>query len=367
VTPAATSNSGAARETAVDHHRDAVERDRGLGDAGREHNPPAPFGVAADRGALRGGLDLAVERQDRYCGQPIGEPLARAFDLADAGEEGEHVAFLLAPGRQDRARHRLIGAHLGTAAEPFDPKRVRPPFALDHRRITHERGEAGAVDRRRHHDDPQVLAQHRLAFKRQREAEVAVEVPLVRLVEQHRRDSCQLLVAEDPVDEDRLGDDEDPRGRGLLAVEPGEIADAPANGLSQELGDPFGRSACGDTARAEQDDLPGAPGFIDQRRRDSGRLARARRRDEHRAAADPQRGKQLRQDGVDREFGRHVSSEVDTVDRVRTETARVASPCTGMTSPCRRSRRLGGARRHLCPHAMSPFAAVRPRARRAGE
>jgi hypothetical protein len=34
-------------------------------------------------------------------------------------------------------------------------------------------------------------------------------MPLVRLVEQHRRDAAELLVAEDAADEDRLGDDED--------------------------------------------------------------------------------------------------------------------------------------------------------------
>ncbi len=85
---------GAAREAGVDHHRDAVERDRGLGDRGREHDPAAALGIAADRGALRGGLDLAVERQDRHLGQALGQPLAGALDLADAGEEGEQIALL---------------------------------------------------------------------------------------------------------------------------------------------------------------------------------------------------------------------------------------------------------------------------------
>ena len=84
------------------------------------------------------------------------------------------------------------------AAEPLDPQRMRAALALDHRRaLPHQSGEARAIDRRRHHHDAQVLAQHRAALERQRQAEVAVEVALVRLVEQHRRDARQLLVAED--------------------------------------------------------------------------------------------------------------------------------------------------------------------------
>src|SRR5690606_28231114 len=124
---------GAASKAAVDHYRDAVERDRGLGDARREHDPATAFGVAADRGALGLRLDLPVEREDRGTGEPLDEPLAGALDLADTGEEREQVAVLGAPGREDRAGHGLVGALLGTSTEPFDAQRVGAALALDHR------------------------------------------------------------------------------------------------------------------------------------------------------------------------------------------------------------------------------------------
>src|SRR5690606_40121271 len=173
-------------------------------------------------------------------------------------------------------------------------------------------GKPRAVDRRRHHQQPQVLAQHRLAFERQREAEVAVEMPLVRLVEQHRRDAVELLVAEDAVDEDRLGHDEDTRLRRLAAIEPRQVADPPPDRLPEKLGNALGRSPGSNPPRTEQHDLPGAPRFADQRRGDSGRLAGPGRGNEHGGIALAQGGEQFGQHGVDRKIGGHPSALINS-------------------------------------------------------
>ena len=115
--------------------RTPLDSERRLRDRGRQYDAAAPFGVAADRGALRGGLDLSVEREDERVGQALRQPLAGALNLADPGEKGEQVAFFLTPRREDSARHRLVGPQFGPAAEAFDAQRMGAALAFDDRRV----------------------------------------------------------------------------------------------------------------------------------------------------------------------------------------------------------------------------------------
>ncbi len=146
---------------------------------------------------------------------------------------------------------------------------------------------------------PQILAQHLLALYGERQAKVAVEMPLMRLVEQHGGDAGEIGIAQYRRNENRLGHHENAGFGGALAVEPGEIAGRLPRPLAQQLRHPLGGGARGDTAGGEQDNLAGAPGFRQQGRCDSRRLARARRRNQHRRMPLAQGGKQVRQHGVD--------------------------------------------------------------------
>jgi hypothetical protein len=67
-------------------------------------------------------------------------------------------------------------------------ERMGLALALDHAGAGHQRGKARAVERGRHDHHAQILAQHALRFQRQRQAQIGVEMPLVRFVEQHRAD-----------------------------------------------------------------------------------------------------------------------------------------------------------------------------------
>ena len=89
---------GEAGKAGVDHHADTVQSKRGLGNRRRQHDPAAALRIAPYRGALGGGLDLAVERVDRGVGQAHFQTFAHPLDLAHAGEEGEDIARFLAPG-----------------------------------------------------------------------------------------------------------------------------------------------------------------------------------------------------------------------------------------------------------------------------
>ena len=248
-----------------------------------------------------------MQRQDKRGGEPDFQPFPRAFDFPHAGQEGEDIPLLLAPGLRDGCRHGVFDPFLRGRAKPGGAQRVGPPLAFDHRRsFADQRSEPRTVDRRRHDQHTQILAQHGAAFERERKAEIAVEMPLVRLVEQYGRNTGELWIVEDHVDEDRLRHDQH-AGRGAaLAVEARQVADRLASLLAQQFGHAFGRCTRGNAAGRGQDDGAIAPVLTQQGGCHGSRLARPRRSDEHGAGAAAQCRQQVRQDSMD---GKIVSHE----------------------------------------------------------
>ena len=83
---------------------------------------------------------------------------------------------------------RSIGAR-GIAPEVARLDREGAAGALDHRRVAEQARDARAVERRRHHQQPEVLAQPLLHVARQRQAEIGVERALVELIEENGGDA----------------------------------------------------------------------------------------------------------------------------------------------------------------------------------
>ena len=166
---------GTARQPAINHDRNAIERQGGLRDGGGENDAAPAFGIAPDGRALIGRFDLTVQRKDESAGQAHLSSLAHALDLADAGKEGEDVTRPIAPRDGNRIGHGILDPLMRRTAQPSYLERKGAPFAFDHRGIRCEKaGEPASVDRRGHDEDAQILAQHRLAFQRERKAEIAV-------------------------------------------------------------------------------------------------------------------------------------------------------------------------------------------------
>ena len=237
------------REPGIDDDAHAVERDRGFGDGSGQHDAAAPVGRAPDRARLGGEVELSVQRQHGDIGHRILQLGAGALDLRDARQEGEDVAMFLVQRGQNLAHDAVLGSLARGGRTPADRQRVTAPGALDHRRAAEQIGEAGAVDRRAHHADREVRPQHGTGFERQRQPEIAVQPPLVRLVEQQRRDAGQLGIAQQFGDEQRLGHHDDAGVGGDFRAEPGAVADRPPDRLGQRRSHPFGRRAGGDPAR----------------------------------------------------------------------------------------------------------------------
>ena len=99
---------------------------------------------------------------------------------------------------------------------------------VDHRTAAEERGHRGRIERRRHHDDPQIGSrQPRLL--RECQSEIGVHAALVKLIDDHRRDVAQQRILLQIRGEDAFGDDEQTRVADELPLEADVPADLPAD------------------------------------------------------------------------------------------------------------------------------------------
>ena len=180
-----------------------------------------------------------------------------------------------------------------------------------------------AVERRRHHEDPQILAQARLRVARQRQPEIGIERALVKFVEQHRGDAGQFRIVEDQAGENALGDDLDAGRARHLRAEPHAVADGLADPLAKRLRHPLGAGARRDPPRLQHDDLLAArPGRIEQRQRHPRGLAGAGRRHQHRgvvaASVRPDRPARRRSAAACRKCGANHCSVIARNERAKT-------------------------------------------------
>ena len=274
-----------------------VDGQTGLGYGRREDDLAAI--AFPDRSALLSRVETSVEAVDVRSNP--GQPLRRAFDLSDTGEEGEDVSLrLIAQRAADRGGHLILNPRFSFAANVAESERVGPAFAFDHRRISHERGKTTTVERCRHRNQAQVRPQTTLCVKRERQAEITVEAPFMNLIKQNGGNPGKVGVSLNPVAEDAFGEDKDARRSRLLAVHPRRIANGPPHRLPRQFRHAFSRCARGKAAGGEEQDLPFAPRLFQQRGGDSGGLASSGRGDEDGVGCSSERGQQFRQNCINR-------------------------------------------------------------------
>ena len=116
-------------------------------------------------------------------------------------------------------RHLAFDARARIAAEIARLDRKGAALAFDHRRVAKQRRHAGAVERRRHHQDFQILAQALLRLARQCQPEIRIKRALVEFVEQHGGDAFERWIVEHQPREHALGDHFDARALGNLGAE----------------------------------------------------------------------------------------------------------------------------------------------------
>ena len=129
------------------------------------------------------------------------------------------------------------------------------PSALDDGTAAQEPRDRLGVERGRHHDDDQVVADRLPDLSQQGDGQVGVQAPLVELVEDDRADAFEERVGDELPVEHPLGLDDQPRLRPDPPLEPDLIADLLADPPAVLLGDPVRRRPRGDPPGLEQHDL----------------------------------------------------------------------------------------------------------------
>ena len=212
-------------------------------------------------------------------------------------------------GRALGDRPRTPRTHGRRVFQVADLDGVQPPAAFHHGAIAEPACDRFRGQRGRHDHDFQVRPDGLLHAADHGQGQVAVEVPLVELVEHDRGDRSQEGVVLQHAEEDAFGDDPDPRLRAQAAIEADVVADLAAQRRAALESDPP-RTGPGRQAAGLQDDdraVAGQP-RIEHGRRHAGRLARAGGGPQDHGPRNSQGGHDLRQDFVDRQGGGHRSN-----------------------------------------------------------
>ena len=268
-----------ARQATVDHGGDALDRDRSLGDVGREHD--APLALDTEQRSVLGlgrkvAEELSHERTAR--GRTALQALLGSPDLSHAGQEHQHVARHLVERDAHRPVHVILERFARVRGEVTYVDRKETSLALDaYARLEKTRGLLH-VQRRRHHDQSEIGTHLALHAPRHRERQVGREAAFVELVEHDAPEPFQERVGLQTPQQHALGHDAKARVPARLGIEAHAIPDLAAQTHAALGSDPAGRGARGQAPGLEHPDLTRSG--IQDRRRHARRLARAGRRGE---------------------------------------------------------------------------------------
>ena len=187
---------------------------------------------------------------------------------------------------------------------------MRAARHVDDRAAVEEARHRFRGERRRHHDDAQIVAR-RPGLPRERQPEIGVDGSLVELVEHDRADAGDQRIVDQARGEDAFGGEQDARRRREPALEAHVPADLLAERPAALLGDPARDGPRRDPPRLQHQHRP----VGGERRRQPRGLAGAGRRDDDRGAV-PAHGID---DGVDVRVDRERIQAHGTSERVQLE------------------------------------------------
>jgi len=134
------------------------------------------------------------------------------------------------------------------------------------------------------------------------EAEVTLQVPFVKFIEDHRADAVQRGIALEAPRQHAFGDDLDARTLTHATVAARAIPSESSNGVAKQVGDPKCGGPGGDAARLEHDDdLVAEPRRGEERGRDERRFPRTGRGLKHDTSIRLQRVEKRWEHRLDRE------------------------------------------------------------------
>jgi hypothetical protein len=136
----------------------------------------------------------------------LGEKSLGAANLGGARQKCQHRTGIGPQRRGNRIRHLALQRRVRFSAEVACLDRKGAAFACNHWRLAEQSGNSRAIQRRRHHNKPKILAQAGLRIARQRKAEIGIERAFVKLVEQDCGDVRQFRIVQNFPGENPLRD-----------------------------------------------------------------------------------------------------------------------------------------------------------------
>jgi hypothetical protein len=292
-----------ARQTGIDYRRNTFNRQRGLGDVGRQHQA-TPIGTAQD-GPLGVECELAMQdlEVDVVVLDELRDSIRDAPNFADPGQEDEYITVVIILSQQtaDRVADAYRQKPLVAIADMLDPHRIRPPFRPDHRATIQVFGDAFGIEGSGHDDQLEIGTHRRLQLAHHGEGDVSLQMALVKFVEDDDADIVEERVVDDLTAENTFSKEPQAGVRSTFVLEAHAVADIATDVLTALARDKLGGGAGCDPSRFEHDDLTcTAEVGIHQRRRYAGRLAGPGCGGHHSGRSPPENGKQVRQNRVDR-------------------------------------------------------------------
>ncbi len=230
-------------------------------------------------------------------------------DFRFAGQEDEDALVGLGQ-RPAHGSRRISGDRL--ALRLVEMARLHgkdPARRIDHWRIAQMGRNPRGIERGRHHQNFQIVAQAPLDVEGERQAQVSIERAFVEFVEDHQPRSGQLWIRLQPPGQYALGDDLDPGSGRDPPFKPYRVADRLPDLLAQRLRHAVRGIARGEPAWLQHDDLAAPePGRIEKLQGHARRLARTGLGHEQGGGPQGQRLGQLRDDAIDRKIhGRGIA------------------------------------------------------------
>ena len=299
-----------AHKPRVDHRRHSLDGQRRLGDRGGEHDLALP--VASRQRPQHGVLLLLRQRTiERHHHAPqaidaVGPQLLLAApNLALTRQKAEDVAAGFRQGALHRTGHLRGDRRGGFNLQIFRLNRIHPRLGSVDVGIAKVRGNGFDIQRRGHHQQPQIVPQRAAHVERHRKPKIALQGPLVELIEDDEPHIGELGVGDEPMRQKPFRHDLEPRPGGDLPLETNLKSDRFPQRLPQTARDVRRTAPRRQPPRLQHEDLlPLQERRVQQRRRHTCRLSAARRRPQHNRAVARERRTDLRDDCLDGE--RHV-------------------------------------------------------------
>ena len=184
-------------------------------------------------------------------------------DLAGPGKKNEDVPGVLGEGFANRCRDGRLGS-LRRMRDPVPGIDREDPAGCGDDRCAPQHGRhLAGVDRRRHDQHPKIRAKDSPRLEHQRQTEVGVQTPLVKLVENDQAVRFERGIVLQQPREDALGHHFDPGFPRNPGVETDSIAHGPADRFTQMPGNPASRRPSREATGLQHDDLPTLePGLV---------------------------------------------------------------------------------------------------------